>query len=181
MSKWLVNSQKTLLKDNWINVRADSVLTHTGVLLDPYYVLSYPDWVHIIAYDNSNNCVLTRQYRYAAGIFSLELPCGAMINSDISPEAAAHRELLEETGFILVNPRLISSTYANPASHTNKVHVVVGTALPSDQPPNPEPGEELSVEIVPLSNLRHLCTSGAIVQSMHIASIFLALSDLSIS
>ncbi len=175
MAVWKTIYTTNIVSDRWINLRADRFITSGGTTLDPYYVLTYPDWVHIVAIQPPDHCLLIRQYRYAAEQYSLELPCGAMSEKDCSPEAAANRELLEETGFSLSSAHLIASTYANPATHTNKVFVVVGTAIKAPKPPSPDPGEELSLERVPLSSLPSLCTSGAIIQSMHIASIFLAL------
>ncbi|PWB82401.1 MAG: NUDIX hydrolase, partial [Methylocystaceae bacterium] len=43
---WEVRASRRLLHDRWISLRADHCVTQRGVVLDPYYVLEYPDWVH---------------------------------------------------------------------------------------------------------------------------------------
>jgi hypothetical protein len=44
--KWHVIGSQTLMRDRWIDVRADDCITSVGVKISPYYVLTYPDWVH---------------------------------------------------------------------------------------------------------------------------------------
>jgi hypothetical protein len=41
--KWHVISSQTLLRDRWIDVRADDCITSGGVKISPCYVLTYPD------------------------------------------------------------------------------------------------------------------------------------------
>ena len=97
--KWRITRSETLLKDHWVHLRADHCVTPAGIEISPYYVLSYPDWVHVVAITEFGCLVLVRQYRHAAGEFSLELPGGAVDPEDTNLEQAARRELEEETGF----------------------------------------------------------------------------------
>ena len=46
---WRVIRSETLLKDRWIDLRADDCVTSAGIKISPYYVLCYPDWVHVVA------------------------------------------------------------------------------------------------------------------------------------
>src|SRR5580700_12123582 len=97
--KWRIIRSETLVKDRWIHLRADHCTTATGTEISPYYVMSYPDWVHVEGITKSNCLVLVRQYRHAAGKSFLELPGGAVEPCDISLENAARREFEEEAGF----------------------------------------------------------------------------------
>jgi NUDIX domain len=97
--KWHVIGSQTLLRDRWIDVRADECITAAGVKISPYYVLTYPNWVHVVAITSAGSLVLVRQYRHAVSEFLLELPGGAVDAEDPSLEQAARRELQEETGF----------------------------------------------------------------------------------
>ena len=74
--EWRVLSQKTLLLDRWINVRADSCVTPSGRKIEPYYVLTYPDWVNVVTVTRDDCMVMIRQYRHAANKIILELPGG---------------------------------------------------------------------------------------------------------
>jgi len=174
--EWRVLSQKTLLLDRWINVRADSCVTPSGRKIEPYYVLTYPDWVNVVAVTRDDCMVMIRQYRHAANKIILELPGGIVEATDTLPEDAACRELIEETGFRATNMRTVASLYVNPASHTNRTHTCVATGVIRVDVPRLDEGEDgLTVELVPISEVINGLSEGFITQSMHVSSVLLAL------
>ena len=63
----------------------------------PHYSLRTKDYVSVVALTCENRLVLVRQFRPAVGRMTLELPSGHVEDGE-SPEQAARRELLEETG-----------------------------------------------------------------------------------
>ena len=87
---WTVRDSTYPLLDRWIRVRADDCATAAGVRVAPYYVLEFPDFVHVLAETVSGQIVLVRQYRHGIGASSLELPGGVMDpgESDILVTAA---------------------------------------------------------------------------------------------
>jgi hypothetical protein len=46
---WTTVASKTLVKDRWIDLRADQCLTPNGHEISPYYVLTYSDWINVVA------------------------------------------------------------------------------------------------------------------------------------
>jgi 8-oxo-dGTP pyrophosphatase MutT (NUDIX family) len=99
------------------SLQADHCTTAAGIEISPYYVMSYPDWVHVVGVTKSSCLVLVRQYRHAAGESFFELPGGAVELCDINLENAARREFEEETGFTTGRWELITSLHPNPATH----------------------------------------------------------------
>jgi len=95
--KWQTVRSETLLKDRWINLRADHCLTSTGIEISPYCGMFYPDWDHVAGLTESSCLVLIRQYCHAPGEFYLDLPGGAVDPDDPGLEYAAPREVAEET------------------------------------------------------------------------------------
>jgi 8-oxo-dGTP pyrophosphatase MutT (NUDIX family) len=65
---------------------------------EPYYRFLGPDAVVIFTVTRGGDVVLVRQHRPARGHDTLEIPAGA-VEGDETPEAAARRELQEETGY----------------------------------------------------------------------------------
>lgn len=174
--KWRTIGTETLLKDRWINLRADCCVTPEGREINPYYVLTYPEWVHIVAITEDGCLVLVRQYRHAAGEFFTEIPAGAVENADDDIEQAARRELEEETGFTAKSWKLVSTLHPNPASHTNRVHIYLALDAICDRQQRLEHGEEgLSVHVVPIPQVLAKLPAGFIGQAMHVASVLLAL------
>ena len=173
---WKTKSSQRVLHDRWISVRADDCVTAEGVEISPYYVLEYPDWVHIVALDREEHVLLVRQYRHALGRVSLELPAGGVDAKDEGLLAAAARELLEETGFgNAERMTLVASHSPNTASHANSAHTVLAENVTAIQPPQYDEIEVLEVERVPYREALRLALSGAIPQSMHITSLVLGL------
>lgn len=64
----------------------------------PHYLLSASDYVSVLAATADGSLLLVRQYRPAVKAHTLELPSGHVERGE-SPEAAAGRELAEETGY----------------------------------------------------------------------------------
>ncbi len=60
--------------------------------------IEYPEAVAIIPMISDHEILLVRQWRYAAGEETLEIPAGKTDYGE-SPEEAASRELMEETGY----------------------------------------------------------------------------------
>jgi len=175
--KWLTLSSRTLLKDRWINLRADDCRTQDGHEIAPYYVLTYPEWVHVVALTPRDEVVLVRQYRHAAGDCFLELPGGVVDDTDQGPERSAARELEEETGFTAPEFRLVSSLYSNPAIQTNRVHVYLALGAECTGRQKLEPGEAgLAVHLMPVDEVLSRLHAGILGHSLHVSGLLLALS-----
>ena len=173
---WRVEASKTVLQDRWINVRADDCLTPGGHQIAPYYVLTYPDWVHVVALTDAQELVLVEQYRHAIGKSVLELPGGVIDPADATPLAAGQRELLEETGHAAHDWRPLGALYPNPAIQTNRCHGFVATGCHKRTSATLEAGEEgMVVRCMPLAEVLAGLSNGLLGNAMHVAALLLAL------
>lgn len=174
--KWTVQASRTVHADRWLDVRAERVVTGAGAVLDPFYVLHYADWVNVVALTPDDHLVMIRQYRHGAGEVCLEIPGGCVDAGDSDVVAAAARELLEETGYAAERLRVVVSLSPNPSTQTNKVHTVLAFDARRVQMPNLEPGEDITVEIMPVRKVLDDMQAGRVQQSMHVAGLALALA-----
>lgn len=174
---WHVTSSQTLLRDRWIDLRADRCVTASGAVIEPYYVLGYPDWVHVVALTEADELVLVRQYRHGVGAMVLELPGGCADASDADMAAAARRELLEETGFGAAEIQHVTTLFPNPATQSNRLHIMLATGLRREAAQSLDLGEDgLTVELLPLGEVLAGLQSGLIGQAMHVAALLLGLA-----
>jgi 8-oxo-dGDP phosphatase len=172
---WQVTGSRIVFRDRWISVRADDCLTRSGVEIAPFYVLEYPDWVHVVALDADNHIILVQQYRHGFGGTTLELPGGIIDAEDSDPVAAARREMAEETGYGADEFRLLASLSPNPATHTNKVHVVLAQPVVIAKRPTPDPEEDITVVRLPADEVLRMALEGKLVHSQHVGLLMIGL------
>ena len=173
---WTVKTSRDVIRDRWIGLRADDCVTADGVEVAPYYVLEYPDWVHVVALDDEDHIILVEQYRHAFGGMTLEVPAGAIDKEDPSPLAAAARELEEETGYVAERWRSFGKHSPNPATHTNFCHTVLAQGVRLSGKKLNDPAEQIKVVRVPVQEAIRLAANGTMTNAMQIASLALALS-----
>jgi 8-oxo-dGTP pyrophosphatase MutT (NUDIX family) len=165
-----------VIRDRWVKLRSDDCVTAEGVEVAPYYVLEYPDWVHVVALDDEDHIILVQQYRHGYGGISLEVPAGAIDREDPSPVEAAAREFEEETGYVAEQWRYFGKHSPNPATHTNFCHTVLAQGARQNGQKLNDPTEQIKVVRMPVQEaVRHAC-DGTIVNAPQVASLAIALS-----
>ena len=175
---WKVSSSKQILRDRWISIRADTCCTPDGVVISPYYVLEYPDWVNVVAVTPQEEIVLVRQYRHGIGQTLLELPCGEVEKEDASPLEAARRELLEETGYQAEAFTSTGILAPNPATHNNSTHCFLATGCRRIASPTQDEAERTEVVLMPLPEFAESLLAGGLSQALHVGSSLFGLSKL---
>ena len=171
---WKLLSSQYIIEDNWATLRADTCEMPNGNIINPYYVLEYPNWVNVVALTDKDEVILVKQYRHAAGEVLLEVP-GGCIDKGETPEQAVRRELLEETGYEFESLEELSVLYANPATGNNITHCFLATGGRKTQEQSLDHGEEIDVELVSLEKLKQLLLENKIGQALHTSGIFYAL------
>lgn len=101
MSSWKTIESTTTYQNNWIRVVEDKFQRPDGTT-GLYGVVKTKGGVGIVVSNSTHRVVFVAQYRYPAGVYSLEIPKGAFDQFDGSETAieAARRELREETGMV---------------------------------------------------------------------------------
>ncbi|ACM27539.1 hydrolase protein [Rhizobium rhizogenes K84] len=173
---WKTVASKSLVKDRWIDLRADQCITPNGQEISPYYVLTYSDWINVVAITPDEQVLLTRQYRHAAGHAFWEIPGGGIDPNDPDPCSAAGRELEEETGYRAEKIELVTTLFPNPASHTNRLHPFLASNVTPIGTQQLEAGEEgLTVHKMPIRELVERLHDGFLGQALHTSSVLMAL------
>lgn len=145
-----------------------------GYEIERFHVIHGPDWASALCVTAASEVVLVRQYRHGIVKPSLELPAG-VIEPDETPEEAARRELVEETGYESDEWVSIQSVSTEPARHTTTAHFFCARNARQTRPPAPEESEVLEIVKVPVSELARLATDGSIIHGVHVGAILVAL------
>jgi 8-oxo-dGTP pyrophosphatase MutT (NUDIX family) len=118
------------------------------------------DWCNIVAITEANEIVLVWQWRYGTQKFSLETP-GGVIDEGETPEQAARRELLEETGFASDEWEPLIENDPNPALQGNRCFSFIAkNARKLREPGGGDVDEQLEVELVSAKHAQELVFEG---------------------
>lgn len=173
---WKVKSSKIVLEDRWIKVRADECVTADGIVISPYYVLEYPNWVHIVVVNHKDQILITEQYRHGAKSVSFELPSGTQEQKDKEPLETAKRELLEETGYS-GDFVLAGQVSPNPATHSNYIYVFLVTNPIKKSQAHNDLAEVINFKFIDRERVYELIDKGEFRQALHISSLTLGLRE----
>lgn len=85
--------------------------------------------VCVIPITDAKEVVCVKQYRYAVGEVLLEIPAGKLDSKEEDPEAAARRELREETGAVCGKLTYLGKYLGSPAILDECIHMYLAEEL----------------------------------------------------
>ncbi len=170
--KWEVLESKYLIKRPWMTVRCEHTRLPNGNECPEYYVLEYPSWINVIALTREGKMIMERQYRHALGVTRFELCAGIMDPTDKDPEAAARRELLEETGYRGGEWEEFAVLAQNPGSNNNLTHTFLARNVEPTGQRHLEKTEDIRVFLKEPQEVLEMLKSGHIIQALHAAPLW---------
>lgn len=128
-------------------------------------VLETPDWVNVVALTPEGRLVCVRQFRFGPGRVTTEIP-GGVIDAGEEPEAAARRELLEETGYTAPRWTSLGCVEPNPAYQDNLCFHWLAEGAVRTGAQDPDPGEDIAVCLLDPAEVREEVQSGRMRHSL---------------
>jgi 8-oxo-dGTP pyrophosphatase MutT (NUDIX family) len=175
---WKTLSSEQLYSDTWFSIRKDTCETPEGKIVTPYYVYEFPTWVTALAFTTDGKVIMERQYRHALGQINYELPGGCVDDTDPSLEFAIRRELMEETGYAFGQLEYLGRTSSNPSTNNNWMHMYLATGGQKVSEQQLDHNEEIEIYLFTIDELKQMMRENQIIQSMHVTTIFYALTRL---
>lgn len=136
-----------------------------------FFCIDSAEWVNVVPITAAEELVLVRQFRHGSQTVTLEIP-GGMIDPGETPEVAARRELLEETGYRAAAMRAVGAVNPNPALFGNRVHTFLAAGVERVADVCNEGVEETVVELVPVAEIQELVRSGGIDHALVLAGLY---------
>ena len=153
---WRLIESTYSYRDRWLTLRSDSVRLPNGSTLSPYHVIEIADWVNVVAISASGHMLLVEQYRHAVGRTMLEIPAGH-VDPKEGLEAAARRELLEETGYGGGTWHALGALHPAASRFTNRVHAFLAVGVTRLAKPMEEESENLRLHEIPWTEFATAC------------------------
>jgi len=136
-----------------------------------FFVMDTPNWVHVVALTKDKQLVMVKQFRFGTENLSWEVPGGLMEMGE-SPEAAAMRELREETGYVGKDPVVIAAISPNPAIQNNLCYFVLLRDVEKVEELDWDEHEEILSTLIPVETADEWARNGTIFHSLSITSLF---------
>lgn len=167
-----VLSSKKIFDGKILNLRLDTIMTKDGKLAQRE-VVEHRSAVVVIPIDDDENVILVKQYRHPVGLDLLEAPAG-MVEDGEEPDAAAMRELREETGYASRNLRLLGGFWSSPGFTDEYLYGYLAKDLFNSRLPMDE-DEEITLVRIPIRKVKKLIRVGEIQDAKTIALLLLAI------
>lgn len=134
-------------------------------------VIRHPGAVTIIPMVDAEHVCLIRNFRVSVGETLVELPAGTLEPPE-APEATAHRELIEETGYRAERLAKLHAFYLSPGILDERMHLYVAEQLEQIGAAR-EVGEEIENFVVSWGEAIELVHSGTIQDAKTIVGLLM--------
>lgn len=171
INPWRIFNQQYALYTKWLKVRKDHVRMPSGVEMDDYYILEYPNWINVIAITEEGRFILERQYRHGLQRVECEL-CAGVIEEGEEPLAAAQRELLEETGYGEGEWTLFMKSAPNHAAMTNVNYTFIAKGVKQVSDQQLERTEDIEVLLKSREELLEMMQKDEIIEGVQCAPLW---------
>lgn len=153
------------------SVRMDTSLSPRTGMEHDFYIIESRNWINVIPLTADHQVVMIRQYRHGSREVTLEIP-GGLIDPGDTPEKAAARELLEETGYGAEEYVQIGVVNPNPALFNNRCYTFIARNAQKIRAPMPDQTEDIEVVLMPISDIQELISRGEVDHAMVIAAFY---------
>jgi len=153
------------------SIRTDTAISPQTGIEHNFYIIESRDWVNIIPLTADLQVIMVRQYRHGSREVTLEIP-GGLLDTGDTPQEAAVRELLEETGYQAEDWKEIGVVSPNPAIFSNRCYTFLARNMKKVSDPLPDQTEDIEVILIPLSDIPELIRKGEIDHALVITAFY---------
>jgi ADP-ribose pyrophosphatase len=177
MRPWKVLARRVLLsRPPWMEVGVERLELPEGRIVDEYLWIKTRDFSIVVAVTPEGHVVLERSYKHGPRRVALALPAG-YIEANETPDHAARRELLEETGYTSDEWRPLGrfTLDGNYGVNTAHIYLARNARLSSEAGGvGHDDLEEIEVLTLPLADALAAVTRGEVAQLSSAAALALA-------
>lgn len=170
--KWHLHGERVVYSTRWLRVVLKDVELPSGARFDAHTLDLPSDAAGVVVRDPDRGVLLCWQHRLARDAYGWEIPAGR-IDPGETPEEAAARETLEETGW-RPGPLTFLGSYVPIAISAHRFQLYVADGATYEREPDPDEIEY--VEWLPFAEARRLAVAGEIVDGLSLTALLWAMA-----
>jgi ADP-ribose pyrophosphatase YjhB (NUDIX family) len=178
MDAWKTKARWTILDQRpWLLVENHTVELPDGRLIPDWPWVITPDYVNVVAVTADGRFLCFRQVKYGVEGTTLGI-VGGFVEDGEEPRAAAHRELLEETGYESTDWGHLGSYRVDPNRGVAMGHLYLARQVRYMVPPNADDLEEQELLLLTRAEMEAALGKGEFKVLAWAASVAFALRQL---
>jgi ADP-ribose pyrophosphatase len=175
LKPWQVlDSREVFQASPWIRVSRQKVRLPDGRVVDDYHQIRLSDFALVVASTNDGRILVERQYRHGLGQVTLLLPAGTLGDGE-DPLIAAQRELLEETGYVSDDWRLLGRFTASASYGCGTMSLFTARNIRKVSTPDSGDLEEMEIMFLSVNELFAAIREGKMPALSSAAAVALAM------
>lgn len=143
MKPFKIISREKVLDSKWMPIEKQIVELPNGKQSE-WFINTNSDAIIIIPFLKNGQILLQKNYKHGCGTIITEF-CAGMIDKNETPQKAAQRELLEETGYQAKKIIKIGESFSNPTGSIMKHHFFIGMDCEKIAEQIPEETEQIEL------------------------------------
>jgi 8-oxo-dGTP pyrophosphatase MutT (NUDIX family) len=172
--RWMVHGERSLYDSDWMRLVLVDVEVPQGARFDHHVVRFPQSAAGTVVHDPARGVLLMWRHRFITDTWGWEIPAGR-IEPGESPEQAAHREALEETGWRPGPLRPLAAYAPSNGSSDQVFNLFLAEGATHVGEPT-DPAESERVEWVPVERVRELIERGGVYDGLSLTALLWALA-----
>jgi ADP-ribose pyrophosphatase len=170
---WPLLATRNLGSYRVFNLRANQSQDPRSGKVHEFYAIDSVDWVHVLPLTAGDEAVMIRQFRHGVQDITLEIP-GGLVDPGLTPEEAAGKELLEETGYQARELIPLGWVHPQPAVFTNRCFAYLAPrVIPGTDAATMDDTEDIEIELAPMDTIPQRIREGKITNAMVLTTFYL--------
>jgi 8-oxo-dGTP pyrophosphatase MutT (NUDIX family) len=172
--KWTVHGERTIYESDWINLVLTDIELPDGNRFEHHVVRMPNKAAGTIVHDPARGVLLLWRHRFITDTWGWEIPAGGIDRGE-TPEAAARRETIEETGWEPGPLRPLVRYHPTNGLSDQTFHVFAASGATHVGEPT-DPSEAERIEWVPVADLRRIVRDHEMLDGLSLTGVCYALA-----
>jgi 8-oxo-dGTP pyrophosphatase MutT (NUDIX family) len=172
--RWTVHGERTIYDSDWVKLTLVDVEVPGQQRFDHHVIRMPAKAAGTVVHDAALGVLLLWRHRFITDTWGWEIPAGR-IDPGETPEEAARRETLEETGWEPGTTRPLVTFHPSNGLSDQKFNLFIADSATYVGEPS-DPGESERIEWVPLDEVRAIVARGEMPDGLSLTGITYALA-----